>query len=174
MTAADTVLEAVARRLREDPQRVLPMLRLIADPDAVAERQDGASVTLARRVNAERIAARLEAFRDGAVPTVAVRQLLGGISRQAVAARVATGTLLSLEIGGTSHFPDWQFGPDGPLPHLGQVIGALTAGGRGALAADALMRTLLPEEDGRSPAQLLAEGDVERVLHYVGTLGGGF
>ncbi len=117
MTAADVVMEALARRLREDPQRVLPVLRLIADPDAVAERQDRASVTLARRVNTERLAARLESFRDGAVATVQVRRLLGGVSRQAVAARVANGTLLSLQIGGTSHFPDWQFGPDGPLPH---------------------------------------------------------
>ena len=50
----------------------------------------------------------------------------------------------------------------------------MTELGEDALSADALMRTALPEEGGRSPADLLAAGDVDLVVHYVWAVGGGF
>lgn len=168
------VLESVARRLAEEPQHVLPTLRLLADPDALPDRKDKATVALARRVNADRIAARRAQFRAQALSTGEVREVLGGVSRQAVGQRVANKTLLSLEIAGTSYFPDWQFGPDGLLPGLGRIIAGLVSGGRGALASDALMRTPLREERGRTPAQLLADGDVNRALRYIAVAGGDF
>lgn len=173
-TPTEAVLEAVARRLEQEPEHVLPTLRLLADPDALADPQDEDTTTLARQVNAGRLAARRAEFRAHALATSEVRELLGGVSRQAVAQRVRNKTLLSLEIAGTSYFPDWQFGWDGPLPNLGQIIPALVSGGRGALASDALMRTPLEEERGRTPAQLLASGDIARVLHYIAVAGGGF
>jgi hypothetical protein len=168
-----SVLDAVARRLESEPQRVIPTLRLLADPDAVPDVDDTETVELARKVNAERIAERRAEFRAHAVPTAEVRNLLG-VTRQAIASRVANHTLLALQIAGTAYFPDWQFGPDGTLPGLNRVVVALTEQGRGALAVDALMRNPLPEENGRSPAQLLATGDVDRVLHYVVAAGSGF
>ena len=171
---AEAVMAAVARRLEQDPQHVLLTLRLLADPDAVAAPSDTDTVRLARRVNVARLAERRETFRAQALSTAEVRKFLGGVTRQAVGARVAHGGLMSLEIAGTSYFPDWQFGPDGPLPGLPAVVDALAGDGRSALAADALMRTPLPEEDGRSPAQLLAEGDIELVLHYVTAAGADF
>jgi hypothetical protein len=171
---ASVVLAAVARRLEEDPRNVLPTLRLLADRNALPEEADTDTVDLARQVNAERLAGRRAEFRARAHPTSEVRELLGGVTRQAVALRVANNRLLSLEIAGTSYFPDWQFGPDGPLPGLDRIVAALTSTSRGVLAADAVMRSPIEEEHGRSAAQLLAAGDVDAALHYVRIAGGGF
>ncbi len=167
----NAVLDAVARRLHDEPERVLPTLRLLADLDALPEPDDTETIVLARKLNAERLAQRQAAFRSAALSTAQVRALLGGITRQAVASRVAHRTLLAREIAGTSYFPDWQFGPDGTVPGLDRVVPALLDGGRSPLAADALMRAPLPEEGGRTPAQRLAAGDVDTVLHYVRTAG---
>lgn len=174
MTGANTVLEAVARRLEDDPQHILPTLRIIADQDALPAATDTDTLELAARVNVERLTARLTAFRKHAVTTATVRNLLGGVTRQAVSHRVTHQQLLAAEIGGRLYFPDWQFGTDGPHQDLPQVIAALTAGGRSALAADALMRTPLPEEDGRSPAELLSKGATDLAMHYITIAGGGF
>jgi hypothetical protein len=165
------VLAAVARRLQESPDQVLPTLRLLADPDALPERLDPSAVRVAKRVNAQRLQERLDDFRSRAHTTSEVRELLGGVSRQAVASRVASGSLLSLEVAGRSWFPAWQFGPEGPWPRLAEVLRELQRDGRGVLAADALMRQSLPEESGRSPADLLAAGRVEDALHYIRTAG---
>ena len=173
MAGNASMLRAVARRLEEDPARVLPTLRLLADQDALPEAADEKTVELARRLNVERLAAYRADFRSHAHPTSQVRVLLGGVTRQAVALRVANKGLLSLQLAGTSYFPDWQFGPDGPLPGLNRVVAALTAAGRGVLAADALMRTPLKEERDRTPAQLLAAGDVDGAVHYIAVAGGG-
>jgi hypothetical protein len=167
------VLEAVARRLEEDPQQVMPTLRLLADRNALPDVADEETVDLARKVNAERLAARRAYFRAHALPTSEVRVLLGGVTRQAVSLRVANKGLLSLELAGTSYFPDWQFGPDGRLTGLSRVLAALTSTCRGVLAADAVMRTPLEEEGGCTPAQLLAAGDVDAAVHYVTVAGAG-
>ena len=173
MAEASVLLRAVARRLAEDPGRVLPTLRLLADQDALPEAVDEKTLQLARRLNVERLATRRAEFRAHAHPTSEVQALLGGITRQAVALRVAKKGLLSLELGGTSYFPDWQFGPDGPRPGLNRVVAALTDAGRGVLAADRLMRTALDEERGRTPAELLAAGDVDGAVHYITVAGDG-
>ena len=170
MVANQAVLAAVARRLKEDPDRVLPTLRLLADPDAVPEKVDRAAVGLAHKVNAGRLQDLLDDFRAHSYTTTQVRELLGGVTRQAVASRVSSGTLLSLEIAGRSYFPEWQFGPDGPHRGLAEVLAALVRS-RGALAADALARRPLPEEKGRSVATLLQLGRVDDALHYVTVAG---
>lgn len=168
--SAVAVLEAVARRVDQDDY-VLPVLRLIADPDAVPAAADPGSSALAVRVNAARLAARRERFRSHALGTAAVRQLLGGISRQAVAQRVARHRLLASEIAGRMYFPDWQFGPDGVQPGIDRIVAVLHADGRSALQADAVMRTPIPEADGRSPAELVSAGRVDDALHFVTTAG---
>jgi hypothetical protein len=169
----EPVLAAVARRLREAPDEVLPTLRLLADPDALPERSDDHVVAVARRVNAHRLQEHLARFREGALSTAEVREALGGVTRQAVAGRVASGSLLSLEIAGRSWFPSWQFGPEGVLPGLVRVLQALVEDGRGALAADALARAPLTEERGASVADLLAAGRVDDAVHYVRTAAAG-
>jgi hypothetical protein len=168
------VMTAVEQRLADDPQRVMPTLRLLADPDALAEEADDASLSLARTLNAHRVVALLRELRERSYTTTQVCELLGGVSRQAVSLRVANGRLMSIEISRRSYFPEWQFGPLGLLDRVAEVVAALTAGGRDVLAADALMRTPLDEQDGRTPADLLAHGDVELALHYIRVAGGGF
>jgi hypothetical protein len=173
MAAEEAVLDAVARRLRESPDEVLPTLRLLADPDALPERADDHVVAVARRVNAHRLEEHLARFRQGALDTAEVRAALGGVTRQAVASRVASGSLLSLEIAGRSWFPSWQFGPEGVLPGLARVVQALAEDGRGALAADALARAPIAEERGASVADLLAAGRLDDAVHYVRTAAAG-
>jgi len=170
--AAQAVLDAVAGRVETEPEHVLPTLRLLADLDALPDRADTATIGLAGRLNAQRLTEAHDRFRAHTFATTEVRKILGGVSRQAVASRVANGSLLALEVAGRLRFPDWQFGPDGPVRGLPQVIEALTEPGRGVLAADALMRTPIEEAGGRSPAQLLAAGDLDGALHYIRVAGG--
>lgn len=168
------VMEAVRRRLADEPDRVLPALRVIADTDALVDDGDDTTISLARTANTHRVVALLRELRARAFTTTEVCALLGGVSRQAVSLRVGNHRLLAVEISKRLHFPDWQFGPDGVLGGVPAVVAALRDVGKDGLAADALMRTPLPEESGRTPADLLAAGDVDRVSHYVRVLGGGF
>ncbi|MDX6242865.1 MAG: hypothetical protein QOE76_588 [Frankiales bacterium] len=165
------VLEAVSRRLKSDPERVLPTLRLLADPDALPDVDDSVTVDLAHRVNEARLAGALTAFRARALTTGEVREALGGVSRQAVAFRVSQRQLLALEIGGRLFFPSWQFGEAGTWPLLREMVDALLEGGRSVLAADRLMITPLAEEQGSTPADLLARGELGLALHYVRAAG---
>lgn len=168
------VLAAVRKRLAAEPEHVLPALQLIADPDAMIEADDESTIALARTLNAHRIVAGLREFRSGSYSTDEVRDLLGGVSRQAVSQRVRNNRLMSMEISGKSWFPDWQFADGQPVRGLPEVIAALHEAGQDAYTADAVMRNPLPEEGGRTPAQLLQAGEVDLVLHYVRTIGGGF
>jgi hypothetical protein len=165
------VLDAVQRRLDADPERVLPTLQLLADPDALAADADEETIALARTLNHHRVVATLRELRARSLSTAEVAQLLGGVSRQAVSLRVSNGRLMAIEISGRSYFPDWQFGPAGVLGGLPRVIAELTAAGHNTFTADGLMRAPLAEEGERNPADLLADGDVERVLHYVRAAG---
>ncbi len=165
------VLTAVRRRLADDPEHVLPTLQLLADPDALPEAADEASVSLARTLNHHRMVAALRELRERSFSTAEVASLLGGVSRQAVSQRVANGRLMAIEISGKSQFPDWQFGPTGPVDGLPQVVAALVAAGHNTFTADALMRAPLPEEGARSPAELLAAGELDLTLHYIRTAG---
>jgi hypothetical protein len=96
------------------------------------------------------------------------------VSRQAVSQRVANKRLLAADISRQWWFPAWQF-PDGrPAAGLAAVIGVFAELGEDTFGADAVMRTTLPEEGGRTPADLLAGGDLERALHYIRAVGAGF
>lgn len=161
------VLSAVRRRLAAEPDRVLPALQLIADPDAVLDPIDDSTVALAKTLNAHRVVATLRELRARSYTTAEVSDMLGGISRQAVSQRVAKGRLMAIEISGRSYFPPWQFVDGRPVDRLPEVIDALTEQARWVVAADAVMRTALPEEAGRTPADLLAAGEVDRALHYI-------
>jgi hypothetical protein len=168
------VLAAVERRLAEDPERVLPALQLIADPHALIDPHDEVTISLARTLNTHRVVAGLREFRAHAYSTDDVRAMLGGVSRQAVSQRVKNKRLMSMEISGKSWFPDWQFAAGQPVAGLPEVIAALYEAGQDVYTGDAVMRTPYPEEGGRTLAELLHAGQLDRVLHYVGILGGGF
>jgi hypothetical protein len=167
------VLTAVRRRLADEPDRVLPTLRLLADPDAMIAADDDSSIALAKTLNAHRIVARLRELRARSYTTEDVRGLLGGISRQAVSQRVAKGRLMAIQISGKAYFPGWQFVDRGTVDRLPQILAAHRDAGRDVLAADAVMRNPITEEDGRTPAELAAAGDTGRALHYLRIAGGG-
>jgi hypothetical protein len=168
------VLAAVRKRLAAEPDRVLPALQVIADPDVLIDPGDDATVSLARTLNAHRIVALLRELRASSYSTEQVRELLGGVSRQAVSQRVRNRRLLAIDISGRSWFPDWQFVDGRLVDGLAEVLAALAEAGKQPLAANSVMRTPLPEEDGRTPGDLLAAGDVAAAVHYVRAVGGGF
>lgn len=174
---SDVLLDRVARRLRDDPSHVRPVLEVLADPDATVEPTAGAARSevpqLARRLNDSRRTARLAEFTAASLGSDHVAAQLGGISRQALSQRVRGGRLIALRVGLRSYFPAWQFGADGrPASGLDRLLPDLLSLGS-VLAADRLMRTPLEEEGDRSPADLLAAGEVDRAVHYVRIAGAG-
>jgi hypothetical protein len=167
MMATATLLAAVQARLAEDPDRVREALTLIADPDALPT--PGQLTETARAVNDRRLATVREQFFAHSFRGETVREMLGGVSRQALNQRVRSGKLLALHAANTSWFPTWQFTDSGaPVPGLEQLLGALPTG---ALPADLLVRAPLPEERGRSVADLLASGKLDLAVHYARTAG---
>lgn len=168
----DAVLDAVRQRLEQDPDSVLPTLRLLIDPDA--NPLDESTVALAKTLNAHRVVSRLRELRERSYSTGEVAEMLGGISRQAVSQRVAKGQLMSIQISGRAWFPDWQFRDGHPVDRLPEVIEALKASGCDTFTGDAVMRKPLPETRHQSPAELIAGGDVDTALHYIRIAGGGF
>jgi hypothetical protein len=172
MTAAaraDALLARVADQLREQPERVRPILELLVDPDAVPTADDphrDEIAVAARRVNRARQAELTAAFVAESLSTDQVRALLGGISRQAVSERVRTGRLLGARLGGTLRMPAWQFGPDGVVAGLPRILAVLGARGS-AVAAQAWMRAPIADEGGRSAADLVIDGELELALHYL-------
>lgn len=169
-----TLLAAVERRLTQEPESVLPALRLIAYPDAILDPVDESTVALAKTLNAHRMVSRLRELRARSYTTAEVADMLGGMSRQAVSQRVAKGRLMAIQISGKAYFPAWQFVDGRPVDRLDEMIAALTEIGEDTFSADAVMRTALPEEGGRTIADVLADGDVDLALHYVRAVGGGF
>jgi hypothetical protein len=170
----DAVLTAVRQRLEEDPKNVLPTLRLLIDPDGTVDPLDESTISLAKTLNAYRIVASLRELRERSYSTAEVAEMLGGISRQAVSLRVAKGQLMSIQISGKAWFPAWQFKDGRLIERLVEVIEALRETDHDTFTADALMTNPLPEEGGRTPADVLLAGDVDLALHYVWAVGGGF
>lgn len=166
------LLRRVAARAAQDPDAVLPVLRVLVGDDEPPE-VDESVVRAAEVVNARRLAKARRAFAAHALTTEQVCELLGGASRQAVAARRARGGLLGLTIGPATYHPDWQFGPDGPAPGLSRVLAALRTIRTSALSADALMRGSQADLGGRALADLLAAGEVDLVVGRILDTGGG-
>lgn len=160
----------VHRRLDETARRspelrdALEVLAGIGDDRPDRERL---VVHAARTVNARRGAGLRQRFIAGALTSPEVSELLGGVDRQAVAARRSRRTLLGWTIGNTTHHPDWQFDASGELPGLGKVVRALHAVTSSPLAADQLMRAPRDDLGGSSLAQLLADGRAELVVRLL-------
>jgi hypothetical protein len=162
------LLARVAARLREAPS-LRPVLELLADPDAVlAADAPGAAQTsaAARRINEARSSVLVGAFLAHGLSTDEVRARLGGVSRQAVSERVRGGRLLGSRVRGSLSIPAWQFDSGGLAPRLHEVLGVLAIR-ESAVAADAWMRQPIPEEGGRSAADLFVVGEVDLALHYL-------
>jgi hypothetical protein len=156
----------VRRRAEQQPDTVLPVLRLLAgepraelatDPEPGAA-SEPAIAEVAREINAARAARDRARFVAGSLTATEVAELLGVTSRQAVAQRRARGRLLGAPVGGTVRYPRWQFGRRGLAPDLYRLLGLLP---RDARTADAIMRAPHAELDGSSLADAFRAGDWE-------------
>src|SRR6185312_3415375 len=76
----EAVLTAVRQRLEEDPELVLPTLRLLVAPDSSEDPVDESTMSLAKTLNAHRVVAKLRELRDRSYGTAEVAELLGGVS----------------------------------------------------------------------------------------------
>lgn len=87
-----------------------------------------------------------------------------GITAQAVSERLKARTLTAIRRGREWRFPAWQFTDDATLPALKQLIEAWP-GTELSLSAWASKPSV--DLDGRSPANQLAHGNADRVIHLV-------
>ncbi|MEO1140145.1 MAG: hypothetical protein AAFW87_11885 [Pseudomonadota bacterium] len=95
-----------------------------------------------------------------------------GISRQAVAKRRDSGTILALKAGPKAlKYPDWQILPTGEVvPGIEDVLRRLEGD---AWTAYRLLKETAPDGSDRPLYELLRDGDTETVLaHIDGILGG--
>lgn len=147
-----------------------------ADRDYLKRFSGAALVSPAR---AEELAARRVASATAEVVqalnrTEVAEQL--GITPSRVSHRQADGHLYAFRAGpGKLRYPDWQFAADATIPHLPQVLGAMSADAppwalrRFMLSADP---DLIIDELEVSPRDwLLAGGDAEVVVGLAATLG---
>jgi hypothetical protein len=126
-----------------------------------------AALEQAQRAGEQATQAALTAALDGALSREAAAERLG-VTPQAVSERVRAGKLVGLRRGREWRFPAWQFGEDGTLPALGDLIGVYPGT---PLALSTWAVTPSVEFNGRTPAQALARrGGPERVLELAHAL----
>ena len=169
---AGTVLEALKRigRLSDDGDLVAPaaiadafLEQLTAESDLLGKLDTDEAARLGRHAATQVVAsARWSQIVGDRLDTTQVAQLLG-VTRQALAKRQNTGSLLGLAGDGTTWYPTWQFDTDAARirPEVRDVIGAfrdrLDDGDPLGIAAWA---TTPQDEDlaGETPAQWLLAG----------------
>lgn len=112
---------------------------------------------------------RLLSAEGGSIGAQEVARLLH-VSRQAVHKRQRAGRLLGVDCGRHGlAFPVWQFGPEGVIPGLEEVLDALQGWEPWSQLA-----FLLSESDalgGETPLEALRQGDMAAVLRAARTLG---
>ncbi len=97
--------------------------------------------------------------------TDGVRQLLGGVSKQAVADRVRRHRLLALRTGsGRLVYPTSQFDGRSVRPGLADVLGLVAPDDTEAWYVASWLTTPDPRLGGREPMAALADGDTDTVL----------
>lgn len=150
------LMTRVRRRAEQQPDTVLPVLRLLAGEPLTDLAAGPAVAEVAREINAARVARDRARFVAGSLTAAEVADLLGVTSRQAVAQRRARGRLLGSPVGGSVRYPRWQFGRSGLAPDLDRLLALLPADAR---TADAIMRASHAELGGRSLADAFRAGD---------------
>lgn len=177
MTETTALLARVAERAKDDPEAVLPALRVLAgqapyDSDRPGP-VDPEVKALAVAVNRPRVLAARAAFVAGAWTTDQVAAHLGVRSRQAVAQRRQRGGLLGAQIGTRTYYPDWQFGPEGLADGLDRMRALLRESGLDdARTADDVLRMVHSELGGRTLLDRWRHGDWTTLEAWLGDIGG--
>ena len=171
------VLGRLADRARDDEALAETLVFLAEDDVDPFARPSDAVLTAARTVNDRRADARRRALGDDALSTAEVVELIASISdRRAVDRRRHRGRLLGTRVGNTVLHPGWQFDRRGGdsrrglariLDALAEVTDDPVAVTDDPVAANALMTTPHPGLDGRTIAQLFADGDVDRAVTVI-------
>lgn len=171
----DRALERLRGRARADVY-VAEAVEFLAD-EGVAdpfERPGEATLALARSINVRRQDARRADLRARSLTTPQVVELIGSMSdRKAVNRRRRRGTLLGARVGNETLHPDWQFDRrrGDTRPDLDRILAALRAVSTDEWAADALMVAARPDLDGRSIADLFADGRTDLVVRIIALSG---
>lgn len=150
--AAAALITRAGRRARRDPGFAAVLATLVDAPtrSAGAYRRAAASA-----LDEQRRADALASFRDAALPTAEVQQLLGLGTPQAVHRLRSRGRVLGLAIGNATYFPRWQFSAGRIHPSLADVLDRLGRFTTDVVAADRVMRLARDELGGRSIAEAL-------------------
>ncbi|HEX8246180.1 MAG TPA: hypothetical protein VF541_21900 [Longimicrobium sp.] len=105
----------------------------------------------------------------GGLSAGAVAELMG-VTTAAVHARRQRGTLLAVpQANGEFIYPAVQFGPDGPLPGIGRVLGAFRVDG--AWTRLSVLLTPADALGGAAPIEVLARGDAAGAAEAVASYG---
>jgi hypothetical protein len=142
-------VEARARRNPEFAEVVDALLEAPTQPAGTLERIG------ARKLNDARNAVLIDEFRDGALPTPDVQELLRVRTPQAVHQLRSRGKLLGDTVGNRTWFPAWQFNAGRIRPDLPQILELLTRFTSDPIAADRIMRITHDELGGVSIAEAL-------------------
>jgi hypothetical protein len=124
-------------RAQLDPDFFDLLARLVDAPSSSAgryERLAAQGLNDARRRNV------IEEFKAAALPTGAVRELLGVGTPQAVHRLRSRGRILGLAIGNQTWFPEWQFSSGAIRPDLPEILARLNRFSSDVIAADRTMR----------------------------------
>lgn len=134
------------------------------------DRSSDEVLAVARRMNDSRLDARRQALVDDAFTTAQVVELIPSMSdRRAVDRRRHRGTLLGVKVGNTIYHPAWQFDrrTGETRPGLAHVLTALDEVTSDAMAAHQLMTAPHAQLDGRSLAEVFADGDIDRTVAVI-------
>lgn len=148
-------------RVVEEPSDFEVLIRALEERPAVQEPRRLEALNKAR-LRGILLRNKLLEEEGGCITADSVKDLLH-ISRQAVNQRREAGTLVAVNTGGGAFlFPVWQFGEEGILPGLLEVLRELKD-------CDPWMRFMFflgknPVLRGRTPLQALRAGNTEKVL----------
>lgn len=175
MTAETARLfERIARRVEDDPDAMLPPLRVLAgDPPYAPTKRKADLHAIALEINRARVLADRADFVAHSWPTERVAKHLGVKSRQAIAQRRQRGTLLGAKLGTQTYYPEWQFGPAGLADGLSDLLELLRGAGLDdARVADDVLRMKHSELRGRTLLDVWKRGDRRTVEVWLGDIGG--
>jgi hypothetical protein len=170
-------IKVLEERASVDEAVAEAVLFLAGDPDGPADpflRPDEGALAAARAVNRRRMVRTRADVAGRTLDTADVVALIESIhDRKGVDRRRRRGQLLGWRAGARTLHPTWQFDVrrGDTRPGLARVLAALAEVVPDGREADALMTARRDDLDGRTLADLLADGRVETVVQLVRAAG---